>query len=345
MACTRKLAGALSLAAVLALSAMPSAAATVLRVAHWLPARHPLFTEVIEPWTKEVTKVTQGRVVMQVLGAPLGPPAAHFDFVANGIVDVAYGVHNYTPGRFTAPLLAELPFQCEKSEYLSVAYWRIHQQYLAKANEHRGTKLLTVFTHGPGQLWTQGRDVSSMSALKGAKIRVAGGFSQEAAKGLGLVPIQAPVTDTYQMLSGKVVDGIEFPSESITSFKVESVLDRGLLVPGGLYTVSLFLVMNQAKWQALSKQDQEAIMSISGETLARNAGKFWDRADATALRDIASRGRIKLVTPSAAQMTAIRTALEPYRVQALQQITAKGINAQDAYQALQREIARTKAGT
>jgi TRAP-type C4-dicarboxylate transport system substrate-binding protein len=342
---TKKWVATLSLAAALAVSAMPASAATVLRVAHWLPARHPLFTDVIEPWTKEVTKVTNGRVVMQVLGAPLGPPAAHFDFVANGIVDVAYGVHNYTPGRFTAPLLAELPFQCEKSEYLSVAYWRVHQQYLAKANEHRGTKLLTVFTHGPGQLWTQGRDVTSLAALKGAKVRVAGGFSQEAAKGLGLVPIQAPVTDTYQMLSGKVVDGIQFPSESIVSFKVENVLDRGLLVPGGLYTVSLFLVINQAKWQALSKQDQEAIMSISGETLARNAGKFWDEADASALREIEKKGRIKLVTPSAEHMAAIRTALEPYRARTLQQIAAKGIDAQAAYQALQREVAKSKAGT
>jgi TRAP-type C4-dicarboxylate transport system substrate-binding protein len=341
----RKSLGAFSLAAALALSAMPASAATVLRVAHWLPARHPLFTEVIEPWTKEVTKVTNGRVVMQVLGAPLGPPAAHFDFVANGIVDVAYGVHNYTPGRFTASLLAELPFQCEKSEYLSVAYWRVQQRYLAKANEHRGTKLLTVFTHGPGQLWTQGRDVTSLAALKGAKIRVAGGFSQEAAKGLGLVPIQAPVTDTYQMLAGKVVDGIEFPSESITSFKVENVLDRGLLVPGGLYSVSLFVVMNQAKWQSLSKQDQEAIMSVSGETLARKAGIFWDEADAAALRDIERKGKIKVMTPSAEHMTAIKTALEPYRVKTLQQIAAKGIDAQAAYQALQREIAKTKAGT
>jgi TRAP-type C4-dicarboxylate transport system substrate-binding protein len=341
----RRLIGALSVAAALILSAMPASAATVLRVANWLPARYPLVTEVIEPWAKEVTKVTNGRVVMQVLSAPLGPPAAHFDFVANGIVDVAYGVHNYTPGRFTASLLAELPFQSEKSEYLSVAYWRVHQQYLARANEHRGTKLLTLFTHGPGQLWTQGRDVTSLAALKGAKIRVAGGFSQEAAKGLGLVPIQAPVTDTYQMLAGKIVDGIQFPSESITSFKVENVLERGLLVPGGLYNVSLFLVMNQAKWQALSKDDQEAIMSVSGETLARNAGKFWDEADATALRDIARKGRIKVVTPSAEQMTQIRTALEPYRLKTLQQIAAKGIDAQAAYGALQREIARAKAGT
>jgi hypothetical protein len=35
------------------------------------------------------------------------------------------------------------------AEELSVAYWRVHQQYLEQANEHRGTKLLTVATeHG-----------------------------------------------------------------------------------------------------------------------------------------------------------------------------------------------------
>ena len=41
-----------------------------------------------------------------------------------------------------------------------------------------------VFTHGPGHLWTRGRNLKDMASIKGSKIRIGGGFSQEAAKDL-----------------------------------------------------------------------------------------------------------------------------------------------------------------
>ena len=41
--------------------------------------------------------------------------------------------------------------------------------------------------------------------------------------------------------------------------------------------------MNEDKWNKLSKQDQDAIMSVSGEA-RRAAGKAWDAADAAAWR-------------------------------------------------------------
>jgi TRAP-type C4-dicarboxylate transport system substrate-binding protein len=341
----KKIFALLASAVALLAFATPGCAQTVLRVANWLPPNHPLVVNVIKPWTEQVGKATDGRVVMQVLDAPLGPPAAHFDFAVNGIADVTYGVHNYTPGRFTATLLAELPFQSEKSERISVAYWRVHQQYLAKANEHRGTQVLSVFTHGAGQLWARGRNLTSMASIKGSKIRVGGGFAQDVAEALGVVPIQAPVTDAYQILSGGVADGIEFPVDSIVTQRLDGVLDQGLLVPGGLYNVSFFVVMNAARWNQLPQQDRDAIQSVSGEHLARKAGQYWDRADAAGLNAIKQRGKIKVVVPDAPQMAALRKALEAQVDKTLQQIAAKGVNAQAAHQALRREIAAENAKT
>jgi TRAP-type C4-dicarboxylate transport system substrate-binding protein len=338
----RAIAGVSLAGAIMAASA--AAAETRLRVANWLPPQHPLWAEVMLPWTEAVEKATEGRVAVDVVEAPLGPPAAHFDFAVNGIADVTFGVHNYTPGRFDAELIAELPFQCETAEALSVAYWRIHEEFLSDTDAYRGTKLLSVFTHGPGQLWAHGRDLTSMEEIRGAKIRIGGGFAQEAAEALGVVPIQAPVTQAYEVLAGGAADGIEFPAESITAFKVDRVLDQGLLVPGGLYTVSFFVVMNETTWQSLPAEDQEAILSVSGEHLARAAGTVWDQADAAALDEIRQDGQIALVAPDAEQMAAIQAALEPYVAETLQEIAAAGVDAEAAYQALQREIAAVKGG-
>ena len=54
------------------------------------------------PWIEKVKIATEGRVVIDLLKAPLGPPPAHFDFAAKGIADITYGVHNYTSGRFSS---------------------------------------------------------------------------------------------------------------------------------------------------------------------------------------------------------------------------------------------------
>jgi TRAP-type C4-dicarboxylate transport system substrate-binding protein len=335
---------ALLLAAGVALAVSPASAQTTLRVANWLPPQHPLFAQIILPWTKQVEEATNGRVKMEVLDAPLGPPPAHFDFAVNDVADVTYGVHNYTPGRFVATELGEMSFLCEKSAYLSPAWWRIYNKYLAGLDEHRGTHLLGIWTHGPGQLWTRDRDVASLDSIKGAKIRIGGGFAQDVSEALQLVPIQAPVTKAYEILSGGVADGIQFPAESVTAFKVDEVLDQGLVVPGGLYTASMFLVINQAKWDALSKEDQAAIESVSGEALAKLAGKVWDEADDNAYAKMKAGGKMKLVTPDEAEMTAIKAALKPYQEKVIKAITDKGVNGQEAYDALVAEIAKVKAG-
>jgi TRAP-type C4-dicarboxylate transport system substrate-binding protein len=340
----KKTFGALLLAAGVAFAAAsPASAQTEIRVANWLPPKHPLFAEIILPWTKQVEEATEGRVKMQVLDAPLGPPPAHFDFAVNGVADVTFGVHNYTPGRFVATELGEMSFLCEKSAYLSPAWWTIHQKYFADLNEHRGTHLLGIWTHGPGQLWTRDRDVSSLESIKGAKIRIGGGFSQKAAQALELVPIQSPVTKAYEILSGGVADGIQFPAESVTAFKVNEVLNQGLLVPGGLYTASMFLVMNQAKWDSLSKEDQAAITSVSGLALAKLAGKVWDAADDRAIEQMKAAGKITMVEPGETELTAITAAIDPYKEQVLKAITDKGVNGQEVYDALVAEIAKVKA--
>ena len=58
---------------------------TTLRMANWLPPTHPWVTNIMIPWIEKVKIATEGRVVIDLLKAPLGPPPAHFDFAAKGI--------------------------------------------------------------------------------------------------------------------------------------------------------------------------------------------------------------------------------------------------------------------
>ena len=122
--------------AIIGVSSISTAAAeTVLRLSNWVPPSHTVTLDILTPWMEDVARVTEGRVTIDALKSPLGKPPAHFDIARDGLADIAIGVHGYTPGRFILSQIAELPFLSDSSEVLSVAYWRVHQDYLAKAGE------------------------------------------------------------------------------------------------------------------------------------------------------------------------------------------------------------------
>ena len=95
--------------------------------------------------------------------------------------------------------------------------------------------------------------------------------------------------------------------------------------------------MNQAAWDSLSKKDQEAIMTVSGEKLALHAGKEWDAADAAAYKAMEA-GKINIVRPDAKNMAILREKLKPVQETKLKEIAAKGVDAKGALAMLQEEL-------
>src|SRR3954464_8489258 len=276
------------LAAALALIAgAPAASAqTVLTMSSWVPPTHHLTRDVLSVWSKEVEKATNGRVKFEMLPKHPSAPPGTFDAVRDGLVDVSFVTASYTPARHPLPLMAELPGAGGTAEINSIAFSRIHWKYFQPANEYKGVKLLGVFTHGPGQMFTVKKPVTSVADLAGLKIRTGGGISEASAKALGASPFVKPAPESYELLSSGVADGTFFPSESIVSFKLDKVVKYATYFPGGFYSSSFGFFMNEDKWNKLSKQDQDAIWSVSGEALARLAGRSWDTTDAAALEEM-----------------------------------------------------------
>ena len=316
-------------------------AETTLRFSNWLPVSHPVIRDIVIPWGEQVAEATDGRVTLDILDAPLGPPPAHYDLVATGAADVAFSVHAYTPGRFVLTSLPELPFLTTSSEASSVAYWRLHEAMLAEHNEHEGVKVLSVFVHGPGHLFTTERAVTPAAELQGAKIRVPGAIANTLAVEMGMVPIQAPSSQAYEVLSNGVADGILFPSESIPFFRLDSVVTNALRVPGGMYNVSFFIVMNEDTWNELSDEDKAAIESVSGEALARMAGQAWDAADAAG--NEALEGVVTFTDASPEDVEAFTAAADVIYSDLREKVEAKGVDFDAAVTMLQEESAKVAA--
>ncbi|WP_299652046.1 TRAP transporter substrate-binding protein [uncultured Jannaschia sp.] len=318
------------------LLAAPAAAQTSLTVANWLPPSHPLVAEVIVPMTEDIAEATGGAVTATILPAPLGPPPAHFDFAVNGVADITFGVQGYNPGRFRTTNLAELPFLDDSAEAISVAYWRTFDAMLREAGEYDEVHVLAVFTHGPGEVFVKDGDLAGPNALDGLKLRVGGGIVHEVVSALGAVPVEGPSSEAYQLLSQGVADGILFPYESVNFFGLIPQLSQGLAVPGGLYNTSFFIVMNRAKWDALTPEQQTAIEGVTGEALARRAGQMWDRADAAGRA--AMKGELDIAPASPEQVAAWTDALTPLVNAKLAEVGEAGVDADAAFAMLREEI-------
>src|SRR5213594_1840318 len=298
----------LGLAALVA--SAPAAAQVVLNASSWVPPAHPITANMLVPLCDDIAKVTSGRVKCNVLPKPPVAAPQTFDGVANGLMDLSFTTHGYTPGRFALTEAPEFPFMGDTAEVTAVAYQRIYERMLAGANEHRDVVLLSVFTHGQGQMYNTKRAINALKYLDGLKIRVGGGLVNEITKNLGAVPMLKPAPESYELLSTGVADGLFFPKESPLSFKLVPLIKHVTYVPGGLYNVSFAWIANQAKWNQIPEADRKLIEPLLGEALARRSGRAWDAADAGGEKAVREAG-ISVVVAGAQLIAEIRARAEP----------------------------------
>ena len=333
----------LTLAALVAgaFAALPASAQTTLTYSSWVPPSHHLSVWQVN-WANTVEKATSGRVKFQLLPKHPSAPPGTFDAVRDGLMDLSYVTASYTPARHVLPLMPELPGAGETAEINSVAYSRIHWKHFHKVGEYNGVKLLAVWTHGPGQMFTK-KTVKNINDLQGLKIRTGGGVAEAVAKALGTSAFVKPAPESYELLKSGVADGVFFPLESVVSFKLDTVLEQATLFPGGMYSSAFGFFMNQDKWNKLSKQDQAIIEKHSFEYAARSNGKSWDAADQKGLAAL-KQAKVKIVNADKALVNEVRTRSDRIIEDWIAKANAKGVDAPAVLAEFRAELKKVAAG-
>jgi len=255
-----------------------ASAQTVFTASSWVGPAHTL-SVAQKTWCEQLEKESAGRMKCDILPKPVSAPPGTFDAVRDGLADISFTVDGYTPGRFVFTQLAEFPFLGDSALPTSVAYQRLYAKHFAPLGEHRGVKVLGVFTHGPGVIFNSKQPVKTVEDANKLKFRIGGGNINELSKLMGFNTTLKPAPESFELLSTGVMDGTFFPDESIASFKL-SMIKHATTFPGGLYNTSFVFMMNPAKYNALSPQDKAVVAKLSGETVARIFGEGWDKVDA-----------------------------------------------------------------
>lgn len=329
-------------ACVAAFGAPGAAAQTTMTISSWAPPTHPLTKDVVYKWAANVEAATNGRIKFQILPKhPTAPPGT-MDGVRDGLVDVSFITTGYLPARFVLTLLPELPGGGETALINSVAFSRIHAKHLVQAGEFRGVKLLGVWTHGPGQMYNTKKPIKSVGDLQGLKFRVGGGMAEIMARALGANAFVKPSTESYELLTSGVADGIFFPPESVVTFKLETVVKHATMFPGGFYGSAFGMFMNEDKFKKLSKADQDVIEAESGEKLARMAGIMWDASDLRGMEAIKKAG-VQIIPATPELIAEVKAKAATIEQEWIKNAKAKGVDGVKVLEEFRAELKKVAA--
>ena len=313
-------------------------AQTVWKFNSWLPANHPVMAMTVKPWADEVVKLTQGRVKVEFTASGLGPPPSQFDLVRDGVADAALTVHGYTPARFPLMQIGELPFLSNLSEPLSVALWRVNQQYFGAKAEHAGTQVMALFVSQPGRVFTVKRKLDSLADWAGLKLVGGAAINVEEAKALGGVGIRAPGPQGAEMVKRGTADGVFFDVSSFTDFSLGGNVRHMLDFPRGIHAATFTLIVNKAKWDAISAADRVAIEKISGESLSRTAGRNWDQSSEQARKALGPAGvEVNMITDE--HQKALDAKLQFLEDEWLKKAKAEGVDGKAALDQVRKIVA------
>jgi len=327
------LAGATAICAGMA-ATIPAAFADTLtlRFSQWIPSTHFTQKDALHPFFKDVEKATEGRVRILPSAKSLGPPPRQMQITVDGIADVAWGVHGYQPGAYPLAEMADLPFLTRNAEANSIAFWRVYKAMFEKAGMHpKGVHTLSVHMHPAGQVYNNKRSIEAPGDFKGLKLRANISTVFRAFKALGAVPISPAggVTALHQGLSKGVLDGTAHTPDAIIAFRVAKYIKYATHIPGGLYNGSFYLVMNQKKWDSISKTDQIAINKLAGEAFARRMGKVWNAAATAGVPQLKKMG-IKIVEAKGPLLAKIKSVMAPMRAAWIAKATKAGVDGEAA---------------
>ncbi len=253
-----------------------------LRVSHFLSPNSIGQTDVLEPWCKNLDKDSGGRLKCQIYPALQlgGTPAQLVDQVRDGVADVAWTAPSYSPGRFPAIEMLELPFMMPGEGLAGSRAMRDYYEHHAK-KEFEAYKVLAVHS-GSGQIInTSARPLLTLDSFRGVKLRTPSRVVAKLVTALGGTPVAMPAAQVTEAVSKGVVDGALGPWDLLAATKLDEVTRYHVEPPAGepaLSAVALVVLMNRQKYESLSADLKAVIDRHSGAALSDAFGSAFDRS-------------------------------------------------------------------
>ena len=262
----------------------------------------------IDAWAKNVARVTEGRVIVEIPATSLAPPQQQWETVTQGVADGAYIFNAFAQKRLLLPQIAHLPFGTPSAEAQGIALWRTYKKFFEPANEYDGVVFLGFFGSPAAHLWSmdKAKPIVVADDLKNVKTWSLPGDQARALEKLGAVIVSGPAVRSYEIISKGLVQAYGGQTYDFSySFNIAQYATSVTHVPGGMGSAAFSVFINKDKWNSIPKRDQDLIMSVSGEELAK-LGRVWDTRDNEARERMKREGKVSMTTASGALLNDLR---------------------------------------
>lgn len=269
----------------------------------------------LKPWRKQVGEVTKGEVKVNFLPASAAPPPKQIDGIVAGTYDCAFIFHAFTAKRAIGPQFGILPFISKAdAERGSVAYWRTWNKHFGPKNEFEddGIKILSMFQFVGVHFWTaESKPIDAIDDMKTQKMWALAGTSSRTMKAAGIAHVSGPAARMAEFTQTKVIQGIAGATRGgIVNFAGVQFPKSGTFTARTMMAPCFAWMVSKKRWDRLTADQRAAIMSVSGEKLARAAGVASDEFEVISAKKLAKAG-VKAVKASAAFEKALQEAARP----------------------------------
>jgi len=304
MTISRKLLGLCAAAAICVGTAMPTVAATTLRIGTVLAPDDPMGRG-LDKFKSEVEAATKGEVKVQVFhNSQLGDTTEMIDQARAGanvgtVTDVAR-LSSFVPSLaiMSAPFLFDTYDQADR--------FALSEEYLAWGDtlkEKSGLVMLASnWYQGPRHALTQ-KPISGPADLKGVRMRTIGApIWIETIRAMGAEPTPIAWGEVYSALQMGVIDAAEAQPTAIKGAKLYEVI-KHVTKTGHIQLVTALVVSAEA-WDQISPENQKIVRDLAVEN-GRYASQLTIELGEKALADVAASG----VTISEVDLAPFKTAV------------------------------------
>ena len=302
-----------------------------MKLAYFVGDQHAMSQWLIK-WSEQLEKGSGGRIaVKRFPGAQMGPTPGHYDFARTGQADASWFLHGGTPGRFPLTEIINLPFMAGSAEIgikvLNDA--ELRAKYLDA--EHKGVKVLMLFTHQPGGPHTTKKAIRSLDDFKGLRLRFASPTVREFVQALGATPVGVPPTEISEQLSKGTIDGafIDYGGGGI-AFKLGGIVKYSTELYA--YVTSFGLVLNEEFWAKLPP-DLKKLLTDTTTGKEKEVGEAWDGLDVPGKKALMDGGG-EAIRFSAAENDKVRRIGAELSEKHIKELDAKGLPASAVYNSM-----------
>ncbi len=281
----------LSLVPVLAL-----AEPITLKLAYFSSDRTHLYLSAAKPFVDAVNKEGRGRVKIEpYFSGRLGSLAQQSQMVRDGKADIGYVIPPYERAAFPDAAVIELPGLYKDAAEATEVFTK-----LIGSGAMRGFSdffVIGAFASEPETIHSR-PPLTSLSDLRGKRIRVNNQIEAEILEKLGAKPSFIPINRTAEEISAGSIDGALVPPAPMIEFGIGRVTPYHYLLPTSC--VPQALLMNRRRFESLPADVQAIIRKHSGVWFVDNYNRINEAATALVMNQLVSDPRRTVTVPSAA---------------------------------------------